>query len=62
MNLYLLSKGYTVTALKGDNEAKQAYYTALETSHIENDNEPFNLLVATAVKNALENYLKIIEG
>jgi Fic family protein len=48
MNLYLLSKGYTITALKGDNEAKQAYYTALETSHIENDNEPFNLLVATA--------------
>jgi Fic family protein len=62
MNLYLLSKGYTITALKGDNEAKQAYYTALETSHVENDSEPFNLLVATTVKNALERYLQIIEG
>lgn len=62
MNLYLISKGYTITVLKGDNEAKQAYYTALETSHVENDKEPFNLLVATAVKNALESYLRIIEG
>jgi Fic family protein len=61
MNLYLISKGYTITTLKGDNEAKLAYYTALETSHVENDKEPFNLLVATAVKNSLENYLKIIE-
>jgi Fic family protein len=62
MNLYLLSKGYTIAVLKGDNEAKQAYYTALETSHIKNDKELFNLLVAIAVKNSLENYLRIIEG
>ncbi|MDR1500592.1 MAG: Fic family protein [Tannerellaceae bacterium] len=62
MNLYLLSKGYTITALKGDNEAKQAYYTALEQSHVENDKEPFNFLVANAVKDSLENYLRIIDG
>ncbi|MDR3134142.1 MAG: Fic family protein [Prevotellaceae bacterium] len=61
MNLYLLSKGYTITALKGDNEAKQAYYTALEQSHVDDNSEPFNLLVATAVKQSLEKYLQIIE-
>jgi Fic family protein len=62
MNLYLLSKGYTITALKGDNEAKQAYYTALEQSHVDNNREPFYLLTANAVKQALEKYLEIIEG
>jgi hypothetical protein len=62
MNLYLLSKGYTITALKGDNEAKQAYYTALEQSHVDNNHEPFYLLTANAVKQSLEKYLGIIEG
>jgi Fic family protein len=62
MNLYLLSKGYTITILKGDNETKRAYYTALEQSHTENNREAFYLLVANAVKNSLENYLRIIEG
>jgi Fic family protein len=60
MNLYLLSEGYTITTLKGDNEAKQAYYAALEQSHVDNDRTPFNLLVANAVKQSLEKYLQII--
>jgi hypothetical protein len=62
MNLYLLSKGYTITSLKADNEAKQAYYTALEQSHTENNHEPFYLLVATAVTQSLEKYLGIVDG
>jgi Fic family protein len=62
MNLYLLSKGYTITSLKADNEAKQAYYTALEQSHVENGKEPFRLLVAKAVCQSMDKYLKIIEG
>jgi Fic family protein len=60
MNLCLLSKGYVITILKGDNEAKQAYYTALEQSHVDNDRRPFNLFVANAVKQSLEKYLQII--
>jgi Fic family protein len=60
MNLYLLSKGYPITTLKGDNEAKQAYYKALEQSHVDNNREAFNRLVADAVKNSLETYLTII--
>ncbi|MEG1725796.1 MAG: Fic family protein [Anaerovoracaceae bacterium] len=62
MNLYLLSQGYTITALKGDNEAKQAYYKALEQSHTENNPEAFYLLVAEAVKRSLLVYLDIING
>jgi Fic family protein len=62
MNLYLLSKGYTITSLKADNEAKQAYYNALEQSHTDNNHELFYLLVANAVKQSMEKYLKIITG
>ena len=62
MNMYLLSKGYTITILKGDNEAKQKYYTSLEQSHTENNSEAFNLLVANTVKNSLQKYLQIVEG
>jgi Fic family protein len=62
MNLYLLSKGYIITTLKGDNEAKQAYYRALEQSHTEGNHEAFQLLVARAVKQNLEKYLSVIEG
>jgi Fic family protein len=62
MNLYLLSKGYTITALKGDNEARYTYYTALEQSHTENNQEPFYFLVANAVRQSMERYIAIVEG
>jgi Fic family protein len=62
MNLYLLSKGYTITSLKADNKARQAYYRALEQSHTEDKHETFYVLVANAVKQSLERYLGIIEG
>ncbi|MDR2424412.1 MAG: Fic family protein [Prevotellaceae bacterium] len=62
MNLYLLSKGFTITSLKADNEAKQTYYNALEQSHTDNNAEPFYLLVAKAVCQSLEKYLGIVEG
>ena len=35
MNLYLLRNGYVIVNLKGTDESKSAYYTALEASHIE---------------------------
>ena len=62
MNLYLISKGYTIATLKGDNEARYAYYTALEQSHTANQREPFNLLVANTVKQSMERYISIVEG
>jgi len=62
MNLYLISKGYTIATLKGNNEARYAYYTALEQSHTENQRETFNLLVSNTVKQSMERYIGIIEG
>ncbi len=62
MNLYLLSTGYTLTTLKGDDEAKRAYYAALEQSHTEGNREAFYLLVANAVKQSMERYINIVEG
>lgn len=62
MNLYLLSKGYTITSLKADDKSKQAYYTALERSHTENNPIPFSLLVAKAVQDSLERYTGIVGG
>lgn len=62
MNLYLLSHGYTITILKGENEAKLAYYEALEFSHTQGDPGQFYLLVANAVKSSLQSYLQIIGG
>lgn len=60
MNLYLLSKGYVVVSLKGDNDSKRAYYTALEKSHTESDPIDFYTLVAENEKEALTRYLNIL--
>ncbi|MDR2449806.1 MAG: Fic family protein, partial [Prevotellaceae bacterium] len=60
MNLYLLSRGYPITTLKGDNEAKRAYYTALEQSHTEDNRESFYVLVANAVRQSMEKYIGMV--
>ena len=62
MNLYLLSKGYIVVSLKGDNESKRAYYMALEKSHTENNPIDFYILVAKNEQEALNRYLHILQG
>lgn len=60
MNLYLLRNGYTLVNLKGTNEDKLNYYTALETSHIEKAPEAFQMLIAKAETAALTKYLSIM--
>lgn len=60
MNLYLLSKGYVVVSLKGDNESKRSYYMALEKSHTQSDPIDFYTLVAENEKEALTRYLSIL--
>jgi len=62
MNLYLLSKGYVIVNLKGDNESKINYYTTLERSHTENNPSDFYTLVATSEKKALIRYLNIVRS
>jgi Fic family protein len=61
MNLNLIANGYTITNLKSDNEAKQAYYTALETSHTTGNHTPFYTLVAQAVNDSLGQYLRLFK-
>ena len=60
MNLYLLRKGYTLVNLKGSDEEKLSYYTALETSHIEKKPEAFQTLIAKAETDSLKKYLSIM--
>lgn len=60
MNLYLLRKGFTLVNLKGTNEAKLDYYTALETSHTEQKPERFQMLIAKAETASLKKYLSIM--
>lgn len=60
MNLYLLRNGYVIVNLKGGDESKLAYYSALEASHIDNRPEDFQKIVAEAEKAALERYLYIL--
>ena len=61
MNLYLLQHGYTIVALKGDNENKVQYYKALEKSHTEHESDAFCMLVAEAEKEALQRYIQIVK-
>lgn len=60
MNLYLLRNGYVIVNLKGGDESKLAYYSALEASHVDNRPEDFQKIVAEAEKAALERYLYIL--
>ena len=60
MNLYLLRNGYTIVNLKGTDEAKLSYYTALEASHIDKRPEAFQKLVVEAEKASLRRYLSIL--
>lgn len=59
MNLYLLRRGFTIVALKGNDEDKLKYYKALEASHTQNAPEMFQTLVAAAEVESLERYISI---
>ena len=59
MNLYLLRNGYTLVNLRGSNEAKLAYYNALETSQDKRP-EAFQRLVGEAEIASLERYLSVL--
>lgn len=60
MNLYLLSKGYTIVNLKGDNQSKRRYYEALEKSHTQGNPLDFYILVAENERDALIRYLSLL--
>ena len=60
MNLYLLRHGYTLVTLKGSDEARIAYYSALESSHVDNSPEEFQLFIIEAEKQSLMRYLSLL--
>lgn len=60
MNLYLLRNGFTLVAIKGNNEEKISYYKALEASHTENNPLDFQKVVAQAEITSLKRYLSVL--
>ena len=57
----VVNKGiYTLVNLRGSNEAKLAYYNALETSHMDKRPEAFQRLVVEAEIASLERYLSVL--
>lgn len=60
MNLILLQHGYTIANLKGSNENRQRYYSALESVQVNNNPEPFYLLIAETLKESLQEHLKMV--
>jgi len=60
MNLYLLRNGYTIATLKGSNDEKLRYYSALEQSHTEDNPDAFRAVVADAELSSLGRYLEIL--
>lgn len=59
MNLFLMRNGYLPVTLKGTPEAKQAYYTALEQSHVDHCPQAFLQFVIEAAIASLERYLAL---
>lgn len=60
MNLYLLRNGFTLVALKGNNEDKISYYKTLEASHTYNNPLDFQKIVAQAEIASLKRYLSVL--
>lgn len=62
MNLVLLQNGYPVAILKGDTQSRLSYYRALETAQTDGSKEPFFILVAQTLKDALHRILQTLQG
>ena len=62
MNLILMQHGFPIARIAGDDEARLAYYNALEQAQIQNNPTPFRLLVAAYVRQALFEYLSMVSG
>ncbi|MDP4797430.1 MAG: Fic family protein [Crocinitomicaceae bacterium] len=60
MNLILLSSGFVIANIKGDNESRRAYYQALENVQVNDSKDAFIRFVALVEKQCLERYLSIL--
>ena len=62
MNLILMTEGYPPAIIKADPQRRIAYLDALETASIQHNLGPFELVVAEAVDESLEQYLRWTEA
>jgi len=60
MNLILLRHGYTIAILKGNNESRLAYYSALAAVQSDADTAPFYTLIANTVEQSLQAHLALV--
>ncbi len=60
MNLILIKNGYTICILKGDNNARLAYYKALEEVQMNNNPLPFYELVIDNCLESIKEHLSLI--
>lgn len=62
MNLVLMQHGFPLAIFHGDNEARFAYYDALEKCNVEQDKTGFHHLVVAQVVEALTQRLGLVEA
>lgn len=60
MNLILLQHGYPIARISGDDEARLAYYAALEQAQVDGNIEPFRQLVVDYIKQSFFDYLAAV--
>lgn len=59
MNLILLNSGFTIANIKGDNQSRMNYYTALEQVQTEGDSKAFYILVLNATIESLAAHIEL---
>jgi Fic family protein len=62
MNLIFLRHGFPIARIAGDDEARLAYYSALEAAQVPSNLTPFKLLVAAYVRQSLLEFLSMVSG
>lgn len=62
MNLILMTEGYPPAIIKADPQRRIAYLDALEVASVQGDLDPFEILVAQAVDEGLDRYLRWTSG
>jgi Fic family protein len=62
MNFILMRSGFPLANISGDAAKRVEYYDALNESHLEGNDEPFRLLVASYVRLSLFKYLAMVSG
>jgi Fic family protein len=59
MNFILLKHGYALAILKGDLDARMAYYKTLEDVQVNNNTLPFYNLIIDKTSDSLTEHLKL---